>query len=104
MTAGAPFEVEAALYRALANAVRLRILYCLDDAERTAGEIAVIIGLAQSPTSQHLSRLRSANLVTTRRNAQVVHYSLTPGTRGALGVLNDTLAGLNPDCQRPGSK
>lgn len=100
------FDAEAALYRSLANPVRLRILDCLSKTERTAGEIGVVLGLAQSPTSQHLARLRAAHLVTTRRHAQAICYSLAPEACNALETLRAATASLRtllpPAAGRPG--
>lgn len=91
--------VEAALHRLLASPARLSILHELGGGECTAGEIAIRVGLAQSPTSQHLARLRASRLVLTRKDKQVVHYQLAPGVharfleiRRSLGLLARALA------------
>ena len=63
--------------RAIGNSKRLRILNELADGrERSLSELETIIAnLSQSALSQHLSRLRRANIVRTRREAQIIYYS-----------------------------
>ena len=62
----------------LGNDRRLQIVSLLNDGrERSVGEIEQEIGdLSQSALSQHLSRLRAAKILTTRRESQTIYYSL----------------------------
>ena len=62
----------------LGNDRRLQIVSLLNDGrERSVGEIEQEIGdLSQSALSQHLSRLRAARILTTRRESQTIYYSL----------------------------
>ena len=64
--------------RAMSNAKRLRILNELSDRrERSVSELeGVIASLSQSALSQHLARLRRANIVRTRRESQTIFYSI----------------------------
>ncbi|MEC7361767.1 MAG: metalloregulator ArsR/SmtB family transcription factor, partial [Pseudomonadota bacterium] len=64
--------------RALSNAKRIRILNELSDGrERSVSELeGVIASLSQSALSQHLARLRRANIVKTRRESQTIYYSI----------------------------
>ncbi|MGQ0662970.1 MAG: ArsR/SmtB family transcription factor [Pseudomonadota bacterium] len=66
----------SALLKAMANQRRLLILCFLADGERSVGELEGLVGLRQSALSQHLARLRRDGLVTTRRVAQTIYYSL----------------------------
>jgi ArsR family transcriptional regulator, virulence genes transcriptional regulator len=66
-----------ALLKALANRNRLIILCELLKGERSVTELVSAVGLSQSALSQHLARLRQDALVTTRRDAQTIHYSLS---------------------------
>lgn len=61
---------------AMANPKRLLILCNLLDRERSVGELSEIVGLAQSPLSQHLAKLRALRLVKTRRDGQLVYFRL----------------------------
>lgn len=69
----------AALLKALAHPARLLVLCQLVEAERSVGELLPITGLSMSALSQHLAVLREMALVTTRREAQTIYYSLTEG-------------------------
>ena len=64
--------------RAMSNAKRMRILNELSDgSERSVSELeGVIASLSQSALSQHLTRLRRANIVRTRRESQTIYYSI----------------------------
>ena len=64
--------------RAMGNATRMRILEELSDGrERSVSELeGVIASLIQSALSQHLARLRRANIVRTRRESQTIYYSI----------------------------
>ena len=64
------------LLRALANPHRMMILCSLADGEKSVGELSARIDLAQSAFSQHLARLRAEGIVSTRREARRVYYSL----------------------------
>ena len=64
------------LLTAMANPKRLLILCNLIDQELNVGQLAERVNLAQSPLSQHLSKLRAWGFVKTRRDGQQVNYSL----------------------------
>lgn len=69
-------EEATTLLTAMANPKRLLLLCELLDGEKNVTELSEKIGLAQSPLSQHLSKLRAWNLVKTRRDAQQVYYTI----------------------------
>lgn len=69
-------EEAAALLRSMANRHRLMLLCLLNDEELTVSELNKQINIPQSSLSQHLSQLRRNKLVTTRRDAQSIYYSL----------------------------
>ena len=81
----------ARLLKALANENRLQVLCLLAGGECSVGEINELLDLSQSALSQHLAVLREENLVQTRREAQTIHYSLTPGPAAA---VMETLHGI----------
>jgi len=68
-------EVASDFLSAMANPKRLLILRVLVGGEIAVGALAAKVGLSQSALSQHLSKLRAQNLVTTRRDAQTIYYS-----------------------------
>lgn len=70
-------EEAASLMGLLASPQRLRILCELQSGERSVGELEAVVDLSQSALSQHLAKLRAAEVVKTRRDAQTIHYSLS---------------------------
>lgn len=69
----------AALLKAMANKVRLAVLRVLAESgeEFHVTRLLGMFTMSQSSLSQHLAQLREAKLVTTRRDAQTVYYSLS---------------------------
>lgn len=64
------------MLKAMSNPSRLGILCQLCGGEMSVGEIAKNIDLSQSALSQHLAKLRDQKLVKTRREQQMIYYSL----------------------------
>lgn len=67
---------KAEFFKALAHPARIRIVECLGEGEKSAGEIMEAIGLEQSNGSQHLSVLRNREIVTSRREGTTILYSV----------------------------
>ena len=64
------------VFKALADPTRRQILEDLRDGERAAGDIAARFPISGPSISRHLSVLKSAGLVTERRDANRILYSL----------------------------
>ena len=64
------------LLKAMANEWRLMILCQLAEGEKTVSELQEALGLSQSALSQHLAVLRRERIVSARKHAQSVSYSL----------------------------
>ena len=80
----------AALMKSLSNPSRLLVLCALVTREHTAGELEELTGISQSAISQHLARLRAADMVDTRRDAQRIYYSLkNQAGRAVLETLHE---------------
>jgi DNA-binding transcriptional ArsR family regulator len=62
--------------KAIANPTRLSILDLLRDGEKCVCELLPLLGMEQSNISQHLNILRSAGILTSRRNGQHVLYKV----------------------------
>jgi DNA-binding transcriptional ArsR family regulator len=76
------------LLKALANRHRLLIICQLIDGERSVGDLAELLGIRDSTVSQHLALLRKDGLVSARREAQTIHYSIaSPAARELLTTL-----------------
>jgi ArsR family transcriptional regulator len=66
----------AAIGRALADPKRLCVLESLASGELSVGDLSGRVGCQVPNMSQHLAVLRSAGLVTTRRDGSTVFYRL----------------------------
>ncbi|MEA2900598.1 MAG: hypothetical protein QOH36_485 [Actinomycetota bacterium] len=66
----------ASVFRALADPTRRQILQDLRPGELAAGEIASRFTISGPSVSRHLAILRAAGLVTERRDANRILYSL----------------------------
>jgi DNA-binding transcriptional ArsR family regulator len=66
----------AAIARALADPKRLCVVERLADGERSVSDLSRDIGCQVPNMSQHLSVLRSAGLVVSRREGSTVFYRL----------------------------
>ena len=71
-------EIEAtrAIFKALSNEYRIRILEALRDGELCACEIQVVLDAPQSTVASHLRELKDAGLVNTRRQGKWTYYRI----------------------------
>jgi len=60
----------------LANRHRLMVVCHLTEGEMTVSQLLAVSTLSQSALSQHLAKLREAEMVQTRREGQLIYYSL----------------------------
>lgn len=59
------------------NEVRLKILYLLEEEQELCPcDMSDILGMSIPAVSQHLRKLKDANILETRREAQTIYYSL----------------------------
>lgn len=74
-----PIQKECAeLLKALAEAIRLRIVYYLFEKEACVSDLAKALNLSQPHVSHHLKILKNAGIVDARRESHKVYYMLTP--------------------------
>ncbi|MET9676339.1 metalloregulator ArsR/SmtB family transcription factor [Streptomyces sp. NPDC006482] len=82
-------EVMSAMFKALADPVRLRLLSRV--ASHPSGEACVCdiadVGVSQPTVSHHLKKLREAGLLTSDRRGTWVYYRLAPGVLASLGAF-----------------
>src|SRR5689334_8452545 len=64
------------LFKALADPTRRRILKLLRGGEKTAGELADACDMSKPSASHHFAALKSADLITARRDGQNIYYGL----------------------------
>jgi len=86
------------LLKALSNRHRLLIVCQLIDGERSVGELAEFLNLRDSTVSQHLSLLRKDGLVSARRDAQTIFYSIaSEPARRILKALYQVFCATKPE-------
>jgi DNA-binding transcriptional ArsR family regulator len=72
-------QAQAERWSAAGNPVRASILFLLaTDTCLCPCDLSDILGMSVPAVSQHLKRLREAELITGRRDGVMIHYSLTP--------------------------
>ncbi len=64
------------MLKLLGHPDRLMILCQLKTGEHSVGQLAEKLDIKQSPLSQHLARMRLEGVVTRRREAQTIYYSI----------------------------
>jgi len=94
--------------KALADRNRLRAVVALEGGELCVCQIIELLGLAPSTVSKHMSILRQARLVDTRKDGRWVHYRLADGdapaaAKDALRWLHRHLAD-DPEIARDAQK
>lgn len=75
-----PGEDDVALvvevFRMLADATRVRLLWALRDEELPVNALSVVVGKPAASVSQHLAKLRMGRLVRTRQQGTQVFYRI----------------------------
>ena len=69
-------QFKANIFQALAHPTRIAIIEVLRDGELPAGAIIERLGLEQANASQHLSILRTRQIVNSRKEGNQVFYSV----------------------------
>lgn len=90
-------EEAAQFLRSLANPHRLLILCHLTHGEASVSYLERELGMRQAHLSQHLARLRQDGLVTTRRDARTIYYSIGSDAAADLVTLTYRLFCAGPD-------
>jgi DNA-binding transcriptional ArsR family regulator len=77
----------AALFKAMGDPNRLRILWALDLEEMCVCDLALFVGVSESAVSHQLRQLRQLQLVSNRREGPVLYYRLNDHHISALVKL-----------------
>jgi len=86
------YRIKAEFCKTLADPTRQMMIAELRNGEKTVGEIAEAIGIAQSMTSHHLGILRGKGVVQARREGPNIYYSLVnPKIAEACDMVHDIL-------------
>jgi DNA-binding transcriptional ArsR family regulator len=93
---GDQVDLVVEVFRMLADATRVQVLWALVSREMSVNDLATHIGKPAPSVSQHLAKLRMARLVRTRRDGTTIFYSLDNDHIGQLvtdAVFNAEHAG-----------
>jgi DNA-binding transcriptional ArsR family regulator len=74
--AAGEYEAMTALFKAMGDPNRLRILWALGAGEMCVCDLAALVGSSESAISHQLRLLRQMALVSNRRQGQVLYYRL----------------------------
>jgi ArsR family transcriptional regulator len=97
MAAKQTFNVER-FFQALGDNTRLRLLNLMGEQEICVCYFVEILGGPQPKISRHLAYLRSAGIVSARRQGKWMHYRIVmPPHIGASQILRQTLDWLKED-------
>lgn len=96
VTASVPTARSAAIFRALSDEKRLRILALLTGGELCVCELTEVLDLPQPLLSFHLRTLKDAGLVADRRAGRWVYYSLLTSALEEARSLLEELASERP--------
>ncbi len=92
-----PFDL-VRLFAALADPTRLRLLNLMNGREVCVCYFVEILKQGQPKISRHLAYLRSAGIVSARREGKWMHYSMErPADAKAAAVLDAALASIKAD-------
>jgi DNA-binding transcriptional ArsR family regulator len=86
------FERQAMICKSFANPIRLEILDLLGKGEWVVGDMQKELGISKANMSQHISVLKAAGVVATRREGKQFYCSLTiPEVKQACQLIHNVL-------------
>ena len=88
-------------HKALADVNRLRIVRRLAEGPATVGDLIETVGLSQPLVSWHVSKLRAAGIVRSRRSGREILCELQPGVFDQVAARESALLGLAAGHNRP---
>lgn len=79
------------LLHGFSNKMRLQILECIQDQEKTVSQIVELTNGSQSNISQHLACLKDCGLIVGRQEGKYIYYSLSNDKIRTLLMMFDTV-------------
>ena len=86
------FLILSEYFRQLSDGTRLRLFWLLCHCEECVTNLSAMMGMSSPALSHHLRQLKTAGLVTSRREGKEVYYTAAHGP--ATQVLHDALEDL----------
>jgi DNA-binding transcriptional ArsR family regulator len=97
VAAPADVALPSRVFRALADASRLRILVAVSGGERRVSDVVALTGMSQPNVSKHLAALHDCGLVERDRRGREVFYAASDGV-GELLRAAERLVERVADC------
>jgi len=86
------YERQSAICKAFAHPSRIHLLDLLGNGERASSELQEELNISKANLSQHLTLLKSAGIIVTRRDGKQIFCSLAmPQVKHACGIIRDVL-------------
>src|SRR3989339_1407208 len=86
------YKIHAEMCKVFSNSTRLKILNLLRDKELSVTELIEKTNLSQANISQHLSIMKSKNIVLSNRNGKNIYYKLSnPKIIRAFDIIREVL-------------
>ena len=86
------YEMQAEICLALAHPVRLEILDLISDGEKNSSQLLEILHIPKANLSQHLSVLKDAGLIKSRRESQFQYFQIAiPQIKDACSLVKKVL-------------
>jgi ArsR family transcriptional regulator len=93
LQSGTIYEMQAELCAALASPVRLQILELVSEGEKTSTQLQEILKLPKANLSQHLTVLKDAGIIQSRKEGLYQYMSLSlPRIKDACSIVKSVLA------------
>jgi len=95
------YERQANICKAFANPTRLHLIAMLEEKDRWASELQEGLSISKANLSQHLSILRAAGIVSTRREGKQLYCKLAmPEVRKAMALFRGMVKAQARDSRR----
>jgi DNA-binding transcriptional ArsR family regulator len=86
------YERQATLCKALAHPSRIQLLDLVGKGERACADLQKQLGLSKANLSQHVSQLRHAGMIVTRRQGKQLYCSIAmPEVKEACQMIRNVL-------------
>lgn len=91
-------DTKVKLLQGFAHKVRIQILECIKENEKTVSQIVNDLNVSQSNISQHLACLKGCGLIVGRQEGKYIFYSLSnQEVRDLLTMFDDVLEKVQND-------
>ena len=86
------FKAASELFRLLADTTRIKIFWLLCHCEECVINISALMDMTSPAVSHHLNKLKTAGLITSRRDGKEVYYKAATSTQS--NILHDMVEQL----------